>query len=106
MEEEIMSKKLLLIMLLGICIGCTTTAGRKFDAAAGDRIEVGQTTEAEVFSMLGVPLWSQQLSNGSYIYDYSYGHSWPLDVGTKVETLQVQFYDAVVIDKWQRLAQY
>ena len=101
-----MPKKLLLLLLAGIMLGCTTTAGMKFDTTAVDHIQVGQTTKADVITMLGLPWESQKISNGSEVFDYQYGHRWPLGVGTNVELLQVQFYDGVVIDKWQRLAQY
>jgi hypothetical protein len=106
MEEEIMPKKLLLILLVGILLGCTTTAGRKFDTTAVDRIDLGQTTEGEVITMLGMPESNQKLSNGSYVFVYNYGHRLPLGMGTTVDLLRVQFYDGVVIDKWQRMDQY
>jgi hypothetical protein len=56
LEEGIMLKNLLLIILAGIFLGCSYTAGRRYDITAMDRIGVGQTTEGEVITLLGPPL--------------------------------------------------
>jgi hypothetical protein len=105
-KEKIMAKKLLLIIIAGVFLGCTTTVGRQYDTTAINRIDLGKTTKSDAVSMLGVPASSKRLSNGIDLYYYAYGHSLPLDMGTTVDTLQLQIYDGVVINKWQRLAQY
>jgi hypothetical protein len=100
-----MGKNLLMIILAGIFLGCSHTAGRSFDVTAVDRIGVGKTTESEVLMMLGVPLWEKELSNGIKIYDYAYGDRCPIGFGTTIDSLQVQFYNGVVINKWQAIMQ-
>ena len=100
-----MWKNLLLIILAGIFLGCSYTAGRQYDTTAIDRIGVGQTTESEVVAMLGMPLAARKLSNGMKIYEYAYGQRCPIGFGTSVDSMQVQFYDGVVINKWQELMQ-
>jgi hypothetical protein len=105
-KEKIMPKNLLLIILVGLFLGCSTTAGRQFDTTAVDRIDVGQTTEAQVISMLGVPYSQDNLTNGITIYNYRYGYSSPIGLGTSIDRLQVQSVDGVVVNKWQRLEQY
>ena len=98
-----MLKNVLLIILAGIFLGCSSTAGRKYDVTAMDRIGVGQTTEGEVVTMLGPPLAARKLSNGMEIYEYAYGKRCPLGFGTSVNSMQVQLYNGVVIKKWQEL---
>ena len=101
-----MPKNLFLIILVGIMLGCTTTVGRKYDTTAIDRIGVGQTTESEVVAMVGMPLAAKKLSNGMKIYEYAYGERCPFfGFGTSVDSLQVQFYNGVAINKWQALMQ-
>jgi hypothetical protein len=100
-----MCKNLLLIILAGIFLGCSHTAGRQYDTTAIDRIGVGQTTESDVVAMLGMPLAARKLSNGMKIYEYAYGQRCPIGLGTSVDSMQVQFYDGVVINKWQALMQ-
>jgi hypothetical protein len=101
-----MWKNLLLIVLAGMFLACSHTAGRQYDTTAVDRIGVGQTTEPEVLSMLGGPLTEKKLSNGMKIYNYAYGNRCPLGFGTSVDSMEVQFYNGVVINKWQALAKY
>jgi hypothetical protein len=101
-----MAKRLLLIIIAGLFLGCSTTAGRQYHTAATNWIDQGKTTKAEVISWLGVPLSSKRLSNGSDLYYYAYGHRWPLNVGTSINTLQLQIYDGVVVQKWPRFARY
>jgi hypothetical protein len=100
-----MRKNLLLIILAGIFLGSSCTAGRHYDTTAIDRIGVGQTTESDVVTMLGMPLAARKLSNGMKIYEYAYGQRCPIGFGTSVDSMQVQFYDGVVINKWQALMQ-
>ena len=101
-----MWKNLLLLILAGIFVGCGYTAGRKYDITAMDRIGVGQTTESDVITMLGLPLSEKKLSNGMKIYEYAYGERCPFfGFGTSVDSLQVQLYEGVVINKWQALMQ-
>ena len=100
-----MAKNLLLIILAGIFLGCSHTAGRKYDITAMERIGVGQTTESDVITMLGLPLTEEKLSNGIKVYSYAYGNRCPIGFGTYVDSLQVQFYDGVAIYKWQKLMQ-
>jgi hypothetical protein len=100
-----MWKNLLLLILAGMFVGCGYTAGRKYDITAMDRIGVGQTTESDVITMMGLPLSEKQLSNGMKIYEYAYGERCPLWLGTSIDSMQVQFYNGVVINKWQALMQ-
>ena len=100
-----MCKNLLLIILAGIFLGCSTTAGRKYDTNAIDRIGVGQTTEREVVAMVGMPLVSRKLNNGMKIYEYAYGKRCPIGE-TSVDSMQLQFYNDVVINKWQETYDY
>ena len=101
-----MAKNLLLIILAGMFLGCSHTAGSKYDIKAIDRIEVGQTTESDVITMLGLPLTEKKLSNGTKVYCYAYGNRCPVSLGTEVDSMQVRFYDGVAIYKWQELMQY
>jgi hypothetical protein len=100
-----MGKNLLIIVLAVIFLGCSHTAGRQYDVAAMDRIGVGQTTESDVLTMLGLPLSEKELSNGIKIYDYAYGNRCILGFGTSLDLMQVQLYNGVVINKWQALMQ-
>jgi hypothetical protein len=100
--EGIMWKNLLLIVLAGIFLGCSNTAGRKYDTTAIDRIGVGQTTEGELVAMLGPPLTQEKLSNAITMYGYAYGDKCPVE-GTSIDSLHVEVYNGVVIKKWQAL---
>jgi hypothetical protein len=104
-KEEMMPKKLLFMMLAGVMLGCGGSAGQKFDTSMVEHIQVGQTKEAEVLSMLGTPWEIQKISNGSYVLAYQYGHRAPLGVSTGIDSLRVQIYDGVVIHKWEHLDQ-
>ena len=97
-----MGKNLLLVLLAGLFLGCSHTAGRQYDTTAVDRIGVGQTTESQVIAMLGGPLSQERLSNGTTVYTYAYGNRCPME-GTSIDKLQVKVYNGVVIDKWQAL---
>jgi hypothetical protein len=105
-KGEDMAKKLLLIIIAGLFIGCTTTAGQQYHTAATNWIDQGKTSQAQVISWLGAPLSSKRLSNGSDLYYYAYGHRLPLDAGNRIETLQLQIYKGVVVEKWPRYAEY
>jgi hypothetical protein len=100
-----MGKNLLVIILAGMFLACSHTAGRQYDVTAIDRIGVGQTTESDVLTMLGVPLSEKEVSNGIKMYSYTYGDMCPLGFGTSIDSLSVQFYNGVVINKWQALMQ-
>jgi hypothetical protein len=100
-----MAKNLLLIVLAGMFLGCTTV-GRQFDTNAVNHIAVGKTTKSEVMSLVGAPMSDEKLSNGINIYKYSYGISAPCLMVGSIATLQVQFYNGVVINKSQRLANF
>lgn len=98
-----MAKNLLLIVLAGMLLGCSCKTGHKYDITAIDRIEVGQTPESDVITMLGMPLSAKKLSNGINIYGYAYGKRCPLGLGNSINSLEVQFYNGVVINKWQAI---
>jgi hypothetical protein len=102
-EEGVMLKSLLLLLFVGLFLGCSITAGRQFNATAVNNIKVGTTTESEVISMLGVPLSKEKMSNGSELYRYAYGYRVPIIVETKVNALQLQICEGVVVNKWPRL---
>lgn len=100
-----MSTKLCVIMLMMLTLGCATV-GREFDTTAIYRIDVGKTTENEVIAMLSYPISITKCSNGINIYYYSYGRSYIFGGETSVDSLQVQLFDGVVINKWQNLGEY
>jgi hypothetical protein len=104
-KEEVMAKHLVLIVLAGLLLGCAT-AGRPYNTAAVDNIQIGKTTSDEVIAMLGAPVSERKLSNGIHVYDYTYAETPFLAVGESVDNLQVRFYNGVAIDKWQWLARY
>jgi hypothetical protein len=101
-----MSKNLLIIMLLGMFWGCSTynTVGQEFDTTAINRIELGKTTESEVISMLGAPGSEKKLDNGIVIYSYAYGDRKSLGAESSVDSLQIQLFKGIVINKSQTLA--
>ena len=101
-----MTKNLLLITLVGLLLGCSSynTVGRKFDTTAINRIEIDKTTTLEVISMLGAPISEKKLDNGIVIYDYSYGDREYLGMESSVNSLQIQFFNGVVINKSQNLS--
>jgi hypothetical protein len=101
-----MAKNLLLLLLAGIFLGCSHKAGRQYDVTAIDRIEVGQTTQSEVVAMVGMPLSAKKLSNGMDVYTYAYGNRCPVGLGTSIDSMQVQFYNGIVINKWQALMEH
>jgi hypothetical protein len=86
--------------------GCATynTVGQKFDTTAIDRIEPGRTTESEVISMLGAPRSQTKLNNGIVIYSYTYGYISGFMAKSAVDSLQIQLYNGIVINKSQTLA--
>ncbi len=98
-----MSKNLLLLLFVGLFLGCSTTAGRQFNTTAINNIKVGTTTESDVISMLGVPFSKDKMSNGSELYTYAYGYRDPYLVETEVNSLQLQICQGVVVNKWPRL---
>jgi hypothetical protein len=78
--------------------------GHKFDTTAINRIEIGKTTESEVISMLGAPGSAQKLDNGIIIYSYGYGDKEGLWAESSVNSLQIQLFNGVVINKFQKLS--
>jgi hypothetical protein len=100
-----MWKNLLLLLLAGMFLGCSHTAGMKYDITAADRIGVGQTTESQVITMLGRPLSQEKLGNGITRNMYAYGNKCPVE-GISIDKLEVQVYNGVVINKWQALLSY
>jgi hypothetical protein len=87
--------------------GCSTynTVGRKFDTTAIDRIELGKTTESELISLLGAPGSERKLDNGIVIYSYTYGDISGFMARSAIDSLQIQLYNGVVINKSQNLTQ-
>jgi hypothetical protein len=98
-----MWKNLLLTIFAGMLISSCSTAGCKYDTTAVDRIMVNQTTDREVLAMLGKPSSERQLINGIKIYNYAYGKKCFSGFGTSVNSLEVQSYNGVVINKRQCL---
>jgi outer membrane protein assembly factor BamE (lipoprotein component of BamABCDE complex) len=104
-----LSKNLLIIILAGMLCGCSTyntTVGLQFDTTAIDRIEVGKTTQSEVIAMLGAPRTEEKLDNGIVIFSYAYGYRRSLGATNSVDSLQIQLFKGVVINKWQRLSDF
>ncbi len=98
-----MAKHLLLLVLAGLFLGCATT-GRPYNTAAINNLEIGKTTQNEVIAMLGPPLSARTLNNGIHIYDYTYAEAPFFTAGSNVDSLQIEFFKGVVIDKYQWLA--
>jgi hypothetical protein len=98
-----MGKNVLVIILAGLFVGCSISAGHKYDVTAVDRIGVGQTTESDVVSMMGLPLAEKKLSNGTKVYSYAYGVRCPIWVSTKIDLAEIQVYNGIVINKWQEI---
>ena len=86
--------------------GCSTynTVGHKFDTTAIDRIELGKTTESDVIAMLGAPRSEIKLHNGIVIYNYVYGDISGFMANSAVDSLQIQLFNGIVINKSQRLS--
>jgi hypothetical protein len=101
-----MGKNLMLVILAGMFLACSHTAGQKYDVTAFNRIGIGQTMEGEVLSMVGPPLTERKFSNGLKVYNYAYGNRCPVGFGTAVDAMEVQFYNGVAINKWQALSKY
>jgi hypothetical protein len=101
--EKIMSKIILFITLISIILGCAST-GREYNTLAIDNIEIGKTTDNDVISMLGEPISKEMFNNGINIFQYKYAKSYLWGASKSINTLQVQCYNGIVINKWQRLA--
>jgi hypothetical protein len=104
-----LSKNLLIIILVGMFFGCSTynnPVGRLFDTTAIDRIEPGKTTQSEVIAMLGAPLSEEKLDNGIVIFSYAHGYQKSLGAENSVDSLQIQLFKGIVINKRQRLSDY
>ncbi len=98
-----MWKNLLLITSAVMFLASCSSAGRKYDTTAMDRIVVDQTTDREVLAMLGEPLETRELVNGVKIYNYAYGKKCFSGFGTSLNSLEVECYNGVVISKRQKL---
>ena len=96
-----MSKLLLLLVLVGMLVGCGTF-GHQVNVSAIKQIELGKTTESAVISMFGVPEKTKKLDNGIVVFEYYYGKKVPFN-GTTYDYLQVQFYNGISINKWKKL---
>jgi outer membrane protein assembly factor BamE (lipoprotein component of BamABCDE complex) len=107
-----MWKNLLLIILAVMSLASCTTPGGKYDPTVGsiydttavDRIVVGQTTDREVLARMGEPFSERKLSNDMKFYNYTYGKGCLTGFGSSVNSLELQFYKGVVINKRQTLA--
>lgn len=102
-----MSRKMLIIVLLctGIFLGCSTT-GRQYDVTAIDNIELWKTTKSEVIALAGEPVSQNRGNNGIDTFYYVYGECYPLGFGRSMDTMEVQFYNDIVIKKSQLLSKY
>jgi hypothetical protein len=109
MRGKFLSKNLLIMILVIMFGGCSTyndTAGLKFDTTAINRIEVGKTTQSEVIAMLGAPVSEKKLDNGIVIFYYAFGYQKSLGADNSVDSLQIQLFKGVVINKWQRISDF
>jgi hypothetical protein len=88
--------------------GCSAynTIGNAYDITAVDRIELGKTKESEVIAMLGAPGSIKKIDNGIVIYYYVYGYQKGLGADNSVDSLEIQLFNGVVINKSQTLAHY
>ncbi len=98
-----MWKNVLLIISAAMFLASCSSAGRKFDTTAMDRIVVDQTTDREVLAMLGEPLSERELVNGIKVYNYAYGKKRFSGFGTSLDSLEIQCYKGVVISKRQEV---
>jgi hypothetical protein len=107
-EEDFLSKNLLIIILVGMFWGCSTynPVGQKFDTTAINRIELGKTTEKEVIAMLGAPTSQTKTENGIVIYTYTYGYQEFLGADNSVDSLRIQLFNGIVINKSQTLSHF
>jgi hypothetical protein len=101
-----MAKHLLLIILAALFLGCSHTVGSKYNSAAVENIELGQTTESEVLTMMGLPHSQKKLSNGTKVYSYAYGVGCPIESAAAVDATQIQFYNGIATYKWHEVMQY
>ncbi len=85
-----MWKNLLLLLMAGLFLGCSHTAGFKYDTTAVDRIDVGHTPENQVITMLGRPLSQEKMGNGTTLYRYTYGDRCPIE-GTQLIHCKSEF---------------
>lgn len=69
--DYIMFKKIAPVLLALLMVGCATQ-GNKIDEEAISKVKKGQTTEAQVVSMLGKPTSSGFSSDGSKMLTFSY----------------------------------
>jgi hypothetical protein len=88
--------------------GCSAynTIGNAYDTTVMDRIELGKTKESEVIAMLGAPGSIKKTDNGIVIYYYIYGYQKGLGADSSVDSLEIQLFNGVVINKSQTLAHY
>jgi hypothetical protein len=98
-----MWKNVLLIISAAMFLASCSSAGRKFETTAMDRIVVDQTTDREVLAMLGEPLSERELVNGIKVYNYVYGKKRFSGFGTSFDSLEIQCYKGVVISKRQEV---
>jgi hypothetical protein len=98
-----MWKNVLLIISAAMFLASCSSAGRKFETTAMDRIVVDQTTDRDVLAMLGEPLSEREFVNGIKIYNYAYGKKRFGGFGTALDSLEIQCYNGVVIRKRQEV---
>jgi hypothetical protein len=56
--------------------------------------------------MLGAPRSEEKLDNGIVIFYYAYGYQKSLGADNSVDSLQIQLFKGVVINKSQRLSHF
>jgi len=64
--------KWVVCLLVVAMVGCTSTAGRKFDIHAARQIKEGTSTKADVERLLGQPYGTNRLVDGTENWTYTY----------------------------------
>ena len=66
-----MKRVMAFVLLVGLLSGCVSS-GRKIDQAAVETITKGETTKAQVITLLGSPDQITKLGSGDTIFMYNY----------------------------------
>lgn len=98
-----MLKNILFLALITMILGCASV-GREYNTSAINYIEVGKTTQSDVLSMLGQPISIKKYNNGINVLNYEYAKSYFWTATSLTNFLEVQIYNGVAINKWQKLS--
>jgi len=68
-------KRIILILIPALLIGCATTVGKKFDAEKISLIRRGQTTETQLVEWFGQPMSTTIMESGNRKHVWLYGEA-------------------------------